>query len=200
MHDMDRLRSGQWYLPDGEEPLRLKNKTAKKMHLFNQLSNTDKSSADKLLKEVLHPKSAAPKVWAPLHIEYGVNTKFGKGAFLNYNCVILDAAEVTVGARTLFSPGCQIITVEHPVHDLEMRQKEWERARPVVIGDDCWLGAGVMVMPGVTIGDRCVIGAGAVITKDIPSDSLVMGVPGAVVRKLNQGDAALEREGLDQEL
>lgn len=103
---------------------------------------------------------------------------------MNFNCVILDIAEVTVGARTLFGPGCQLITVGHPVQDHQMRAEGWERAQPISIGDDCWFGAGAMVMPGVTVGDRCVVAAGSVVTRDVPSDSLVAGVPAEVKRRL----------------
>lgn len=155
------------------------------MRQFNELANTDMQRAAQLMRDVLHPDSHVPEVFAPLHIEYGENTKFGEGCFFNFNCVILDVAEVHVGAHTLFGPGCQLITVEHPVDDVVKRREGWERGRPIRIGADCWFGAGAMVMPGVTIGDRCVVGAGAVVTKDIPADSLVLGVPGKVVRTLS---------------
>lgn len=195
-HDMDRMRSGRWYIPGGPELNARHDATRATMRTFNKLANTDMARGEKLLTEVLHPDSAIPEVFAPLHIEYGENTRLGKGCFFNFNCVILDIAEVTVGERTLFGPGCQLITVEHPVNDVEMRVAGWERGRPITIGDDCWFGAGVLVMPGVTIGDRCVIGSGAVVTKDIPDDSLVMGVPGKVVRTFSPEDR-LEREDLE---
>lgn len=96
------------------------------------------------------PTSATPEIWAPLHLEYGVNTTFGDGCFMNFNYVILDIAAITIGANTLFGPACQLITVEHPVNDAQQRAEGWERGRPI------------------TIGDNCVIAAGAVITKTSP--------------------------------
>ncbi|CAM4214439.1 MULTISPECIES: sugar O-acetyltransferase [Corynebacterium] len=149
---------------------------------FNALSNTDPQRARELLAEMF-PNGETPSVWAPIHLEYGTNTHFGPDCYMNFNCTILDIADVTIGARTLFGPGCQLITVGHPL-DAKDRAEGWERAQPITIGDDCWFGAGAMVMPGVTIGDRCVIAAGAVVTKDIPADSLVAGVPATVKRNI----------------
>lgn len=149
---------------------------------FNALHNTDPQRARELLAEIF-PSSEVPEIWAPLHLEYGTNTHFGPGCFMNFNCTILDIADVTIGAGTLFGPGCQLITVEHPL-DPDDRAAGWERAKPIVIGENCWFGAGAMVMPGVHIGDRCVIAAGAVVTKDLPDDSLAAGVPAVVKRNI----------------
>lgn len=177
------MRSGQWYLPGGDEANEHHRRCFALTREFNQLGNTDPSRARELLRE-LFPAGAVPEIWGPVHVEYGVNTRFGEGCFLNFNCVILDIAEVRVGARTLFGPGCQLITVGHPVEDHERRAEGWERALPITIGDDCWFGAGAMVMPGVTVGERCVVAAGAVITRDVPAGSLVAGVPAQVKRRL----------------
>lgn len=182
MHDMDRMRSGRWYLPGGAVPARQHARTFALTREFNALGNTDPARARELLAE-LFPGGAVPEIWAPLHLEFGVNTRFGEGCFMNFNCVILDIAEVTIGARTLFGPGCQLITVGHPVEDAAKRAEGWERALPITIGEDCWFGAGAMVMPGVTIGDRVVVAAGAVVTRDVPSDCLVAGVPAEVKRR-----------------
>lgn len=86
----------------------------------------------------------------------------------------------------LFGPGCQLITVEHPVNDHAERAEGWERARPIRIGEDCWFGAGVLVLPGVTVGDRVVVAAGSVVTRDIPSDSLAAGAPAEVKRSTKE--------------
>ncbi|WKK60656.1 sugar O-acetyltransferase [Corynebacterium sp. P3-F1] len=181
---LDDLRASRWYTPGSEDIDAAHQAAWKRIREFNALGNTDQSRAQDFLSEIFAPGSAVPGVFAPLHVEYGVNTSFGEHCFLNYNCVILDVAEVKVGEHTLFGPGCQLITVEHPVDDAEARAAGWERGRPISIGDNCWFGAGAMVMPGVTIGDRCVIAAGAVVTKDVPDDSLVGGVPAKLIRSL----------------
>ncbi|QQB45700.1 sugar O-acetyltransferase [Corynebacterium glucuronolyticum] len=195
-HAVDGYVSGRWHIPCSDAAEEKKQTTVALLKQFNDLANTDPERGADILRELLPADSAVPQIFAPFNVEYGFNTRFGEGCFLNYNCVILDTVEVTIGARALFGPGCQIISVEHPVGDLEMRRIGFERGHAVRIGDDCWFGAGAMVMPGVTIGNRCVIASGAVITKDIPDDSLVAGVPAEVKRKLNQPGDYRERAEL----
>ena len=178
------LRASRWYTPGSDELDEAHRAVWERTRELNALGNTDPARAKELLAEIFAPGSAVPGLFAPLHVEFGVNTTFGEDCFVNYNCVILDVAEVTVGKRTLFGPGCQIITVEHPVNDAQARAGGWERGRPVTIGDNCWFGAGAMVLPGVTIGDNCVIAAGAVVAKDVPENSLVGGVPAKLIRSL----------------
>lgn len=180
MHDLEHMRSGRWYLP-GEEAGARHKVVRRLIQEFNGLANTDQARSQELLRE-LFPHGDVPDIWAPLHLEFGINTTFGPGCYLNFNCTILDIAEIHVGAGTLFGPGCQLITVEHPVSDHRKRAEGWERARPITIGKDCWFGAGAMVMPGVTIGDRCVVAAGSVVTRDVPDGTLVAGVPAEVKR------------------
>lgn len=193
-----RMTSGKWYLPGGPELAESHTATRERLREIHALGNLDLERTGELLGEVLGAGSAVPEWWSPLHIEYGRNTTFGPGCFVNVGMTILDSAPVTVGARTLFGPNCSLVTVSHPVHDVEMRRAGWERAQPITIGEDCWFGAGVTVLPGVEIGDRCVLASGALITKDVPADSLVMGAPGKVVRDLADPlDEELEREQLD---
>ncbi|WJZ16733.1 Putative acetyltransferase [Corynebacterium guangdongense] len=190
----DRMISGQWYLPDSAEATEVHERCWTHLKAFNDAANLEDASDH--LAALLKPGSAVPETWAPLFIEYGVNTSFGEGCFINVGMTILDCAPVTVGARTLFGPECQLITVGHPVEDVQMRRDGWERAQPITIGEDCWFGAGVKVLPGVSVGDRCVIAAGAVVTRDVPDDSMVMGVPGRVVRTLNRTGES-ERSQID---
>ena len=147
-------------------------------------SIADPAARGALLRERLAAVGEGAVIRAPFHCDYGYNISIGAGAFLNFNCVILDIAPVTIGAGTLFGPGCQLITVGHPVDDHAKRAAGWEIAHPITIGDNCWFGAGAMVMSRVTIGDNCVIAAGAVVTADVPANSLVAGVPAVVKRSL----------------
>ena len=179
------LRASRWYKPDSDELETVRHAAWERIRELNSLGNLNSERAEELLKGILAPGSAIPEVFAPLQVEFGAHTTFGEGCFLNYNCVILDVAEVNVGKRTLFGPGCQLITVEHPVNDADARAAGWERGRPITIGDNCWFGAGAMVMPGVTVGDNCVIAAGAVVAKDVPDNSLVGGVPAKLIRTLD---------------
>ena len=109
--------------------------------------------------------------------------KLGENVFINYNGTMLDGGLITIGSNTQVGPNCQFLTPNHPIDYIE-RRKPIERCSPITIGEDCWLGGGVTVCPGVTIGDRCIIGAGSVVVKDIPSDSMAVGNPCRVIRKL----------------
>lgn len=182
---MAEMRSGAWYLPGSAEAEAQHHATWELTREFNALGNTDQARSRELLGQMFSEESATPDIWAPLHLEYGVNTTFGPGCFMNFNCVILDIAQVTIGEGSMFGPACQLITVEHPVDDAARRAQGWERARPISIGANCWFGAGAMVMPGVSVGDHCVVAAGAVVTQDVPAGSLVAGVPARVIRQFS---------------
>ena len=116
--------------------------------------------------------------------DWGKNIHVGDNFTANYNVTILDIAPVTIGDGCMFGPGVTISAVTHPVNAIRRRGRI-AQAKPVTIGNDVWLGANVLVMPGVTIGDNVVVGAGAVVTHDIPSNSLAMGVPARVARRLD---------------
>lgn len=120
----------------------------------------------------------------PFYCDYGDGIYAAEGVFINFGAVILDGAKVTIGRKTLIAPGVHIYTAQHPL-DADERDA-YENCLPVTIGERCWIGGHATICPGVTIGDRCVIGAGSVVTHDIPADSLAVGNPAKVIRKLNQ--------------
>jgi maltose O-acetyltransferase len=126
-------------------------------------------------------------VTPPFFCDYGTHVTLGRKVYFNFNCVILDVAPVTIGDRVLFGPAVQVYTATHPM-DARTRALGIESGRPVVIGDDVWLGGGAIVCPGVTIGARTVIGAGAVVTRDVPADTFAAGNPCRVVRALAPSD------------
>jgi maltose O-acetyltransferase len=123
-------------------------------------------------------------VWLhpPFFCDYGFNVELGERVFFNFNCVVLDTCKVTIGDYCQFGPGVQILTPLHPL-DAALRRKE-EYGKPIAIGADVWVGAGALILPGVTIGARSVIGAGSVVTRDIPEGVLAVGNPCRVVRKI----------------
>lgn len=123
-------------------------------------------------------------VCPPFHCDHGNGIKMGRNVFLNYNCVILDGGFVTIEDNVKIGPNCQLYTPQHPT-DHVLRRDTVETAYPITIGEDTWLGGGVIVCPGVTIGKRCIIGAGSVVTKDIPDDCLAVGNPARVIRRLD---------------
>src|SRR5687767_14907179 len=117
----------------------------------------------------------------PFYCDYGSNIHLGERVFFNFNCVVLDVCRVTIGDYTLFGPAVQILTATHPM-DAALRRTE-ESGKPIAIGSDVWVGAGALVLPGVTIGSRSVIGAGSVVTRDVPDDVLAAGNPCRVLRR-----------------
>lgn len=119
----------------------------------------------------------------PFYCDYGYNMIMGEKVFFNFNCVVLDVSTVTIGSRTLFGPAVQLYTATHPLDPAE-RASGREYAKPVVIGDDVWIGGGAIVCPGISIGHRSVIGAGSVVTKNIPDDVFAAGNPCKVIRRL----------------
>lgn len=119
----------------------------------------------------------------PFFCDYGSNIRMGSRVYFNFNCVVLDVAEVTIGDNVLFGPAVQVYTAGHPMDTAE-RRSGIEFGRPITIGNDVWIGGGAILCPGVRIGDRTVIGAGSVVTKDVPADVFAAGNPCRVIRQL----------------
>ncbi len=139
----------------------------------------------RILKELIPNAGADLWLQPPFYCDYGYNMVVGEKVFFNFNCIVLDVMQVTIGSRTLFGPNVQIYTATHPI-DYKERATGLEYAKPIRIGEDVWVGGSVVICPGVTIGDRTVIGAGSVVTKDIPSDVFAAGNPSRVIRSLDQ--------------
>ncbi|MFD2248451.1 sugar O-acetyltransferase [Pontibacter ruber] len=139
----------------------------------------------RILRELIPNTKAGLWLQPPFYCDYGYNIVTGENVFFNFNCVVLDVAQVTIGSRTLFGPNVQAYTATHPMNYKE-RATGLEFAKPIVIGEDVWIGGSVVICPGVTIGDRTVIGAGSVVTKDIPADVFAAGNPCRVIRPLEQ--------------
>ncbi len=129
-----------------------------------------------LLREIFAHVGDGAVIRPPFFCDYGYNISLGAGAFLNFNCVVLDVVAVTIGDLTQIGPGVQILTPDHP-RDPGERRGGLEFGRPVVIGANVWIGGGALVMPGVTIGDDAIVGAGAVVTRDVPAGATVTGNP-----------------------
>ncbi len=139
-----------------------------------------------LIEELIPGIPADSIVCPPFHCGHGRQIRIGRNVYINYNCTLLDGGGITIGDNVLIGPNCQLYTPQHPT-DYLLRRQPVERAFPVVIGEDTWLGGGVIVRPGVTVGKRCIIAAGSVVVNDIPDDCLAAGNPAVVKRRLNQG-------------
>ena len=142
-------------------------------------ATVDEGERTALLRARLGSVGAGATIRPPFHCDYGYNISLGEGVFLNFNCVILDVVEVSIGDRTQIGPGVQILAADHP-RDPETRATGLEFGRPVRIGRNCWIGGGAIILPGVTIGDDALIGAGSVVTRDVPAGATAFGNPARV--------------------
>jgi maltose O-acetyltransferase len=149
---------------------------------FNATRETQRDERRALLTKLLASGGDTAWIQPPFFCDYGSNIRLGARVYFNFNCVVLDVCEVTIGDCVLFGPAVQIYTATHPLDAAERRRKEF--GKPVSIGADCWIGGGAIILPGVTIGARSVIGAGSVVTRDIPSDVVAAGNPCQVIRVL----------------
>ena len=161
--------------------------TYEAMRAFNQCGAWDMEEAQRCMLDLLPNAHPSALVIPPFHCDHGERIILGEGVVVNFNGVFLDGGGISIGNHTLIGPNCQLLTPDHP-HDYLERRKTIETGLPIRIGDDCWLGGGVTVCPGVTIGNRVIVGAGSVVTHDIPDDVVVAGNPAKVIKKANGQD------------
>lgn len=140
-----------------------------------------------IVRDLFGNQPHIPWIEPPFYCDYGENIRLGAHVFFNFNCVVLDVAEVFIGDRTMFASCVQIYTATHPVHP-DDRRSGLEFGKPVRIGSDVWVGGGAIICPGVTIGDGSVIGAGSVVTHDIPDNVVAVGNPCRVLRPITDAD------------
>ena len=189
--EKDKMLAGELY--DASDPELQAELATTHRWLARYNAAFDMASSDRraLLLERLAAVGEGAVIRPPFHCDYGFNIRLGANAFLNFNCVILDVVEVTIGDRTQIGPGVQILAADHP-RDLALRASGLEFGRPVRIGRNVWIGASAIILPGVSIGDDAVVGAGSVVTRDVPAGATAFGNP-ARVRFKSVGGRALNR-------
>ena len=185
MTEKEKMQAGEWFSPNDEELVRDRARARHLTHRLN-VALKDKDATYLATLRELCPRVEA-MIRAPFHCDYGYNISIGKGSYVNFNCVFLDLGPIRLGQRCLIGPGVQLLTAVHPMNAAE-RATGKEKGAGIEIGDDCWLGGGVIVCPGVKIGCRCVIGAGSVVVRDIPPGVVAFGNPCRVHRALGPED------------
>ena len=197
------LDNGNGLLFSPAEPWRKerKLKTHKLNQDYNRLYEDQTEAREAILREILGELQEGVFLQGPITFHYGIHTKIGRGTFINFNFTCQDDTTVTIGEHCNFGPNVTIVTPLHPMLAAERRAIRvpdgrdlrlcW--AKPVTVGNDCWLGANVVICPGVTIGDNCVIGAGSVVTRSIPANSFAAGNPCRVIRPLTDADSLRHR-------
>jgi maltose O-acetyltransferase len=177
--EKQKMLAGQLY--DANDPELQADRAAAEawMMRYNTALVCSPAERHRLLQERLAEVGDGAAVRPPFHCDYGYNVRLGVGAFLNFDCVILDVVEVTIGAGTQIGPAVQIYAADHP-RDASERRAGLEFGRPIHIGRNVWIGGGAIILPGVRIGDDAVIGAGSVVTRDVPPGAVALGNPARI--------------------
>jgi maltose O-acetyltransferase len=182
-----RMLAGELYISDDPE---LAADHARAMDLlaqFNASPHTDHEGRGELLRELLGSVGEGTHIRPPLQCDYGRYIHIGAQTFINFGAVLLDVATITIGDDVQIGPNVQLLTPTHPL-DPDLRRDRWEAAEPITIGDNVWLGGGVIVLPGVTIGANTVVGAGAVVSRDLPANVVAVGNPARIIRTITPAD------------
>lgn len=180
----ERMLAGEPYIADDPDLARESLRARTLCQRLNQLAPDAALERREVLVDLLGAIGEDTEIRPPFHCDYGYQTFIGSGTFANFGLVCLDVARVTIGDDVQIGPNVQLLTPTHPVEPGPRRDK-WEAAEPITIGDNVWLGGGVIVCPGVTIGENTVVGAGAVVTRDLPANVVAVGNPARVVKKLD---------------
>ena len=162
---------------------------------YNQTFDTESEKRASLVDQLLGGHGKNTYLQGPIQFDYGRFTTVGDNFYANFNFTVLDTCPVTIGDNVMIGPNVSLLTAKHPlmyqqrnVREVDGEMVDYEFAAPITIGDNCWLGGNVTVLGGVTIGTGSVIGAGTVVTKSVPANSLVVGVPGKVIRQITEAD------------
>lgn len=190
-----RMSSGKLYYCDNEELAREQLPYLDRLFEYNQLKPSQQAEKKALLKEMFGHIGENCYIETPFQSNWGgKNVYFGDGVYANFNLVLVDDHEIHVGNYVMIGPNVVICSATHPICP-EIRKKTAQYNLPVWIGDNVWLGAGCMILPGVTIGENSVIGAGSIVTKDIPANVVAVGGPCRVLREIDENDRKYYHRG-----
>ena len=184
----EKLHNGTLYLPNDPILIAEQLQCLERLYDFNQTRPSEQEKRAAMLREMFAEIGEGCYIEPPFHANWGGrHVHFGRFVYCNFNLTLVDDTNIYVGDYTEFGPNVVIATAGHPILP-ELRKKGYQYNAPVRIGRNCWLGAGVVVVPGVTVGDNVVIGAGSVVTRDLPSNVIAVGNPCKVLREVNDRD------------
>lgn len=197
MTEKDRMLAGKLYKATGKELTRRHEKARRITYEFNRTMPEETDKREKLLGELLEEHGKDVNIIPPFRCDYGSQIHIGDHFFANYDCIMLDVAEIWIENNVFFGPRVGLYTAAHPL-DAGVRRKKLEYGQSITIEDDVWIGGDVVINPGITIGKGSVIGSGSVVTKDIPENVIAVGNPCEVLREITGEDKkyweALEKE------
>lgn len=186
MTEKEKMLCGSWHDANFDEDLLEQRQRADMLCWdFNMArpGSAEQTAALQALLGVEMPEGLT--ILAPVYFDYGSSTHFGKDCFVNHGCYFMDGGQITIGDNVFIGPYCGFYTATHPMN-IEERNKGLEKALPIKVGDNCWFGANVSVLQGVSIGSGCVIAAGSVVNRDVPDNCMAAGVPAVVKKKIER--------------
>ncbi|HJQ44804.1 MAG TPA: sugar O-acetyltransferase [Amycolatopsis sp.] len=182
----NRMLRGEWYKDSDPVLVRERRHCQALLDRFNATAAGEDEQRQGILRELLGEIGQGSGIMPRFQCDYGYLIRVGSNSFLNYDAILMDCAPITIGDDVSVGPRAQLLTALHPMDEHEMRRERWERAEPIVIGDNVWFGGGVIVCAGVAVGNNTVVGAGSVVTRDLPAGVLAAGNPARVIRKLDR--------------
>ena len=188
MSEFDKLHTGELFLPGDPEIAAMQQQCLDMLYDYNHTRPTEAGRRQALLRQMFAEIGEGCYIEPPLHANWaGRHCHFGKYVYANFGLTLVDDTHIYVGDNTMFGPNVVVATAGHPIAP-HLRRQGYQYNFPVRIGSNCWIGAGALIMPGVTIGDNTVIGAGSVVTKDIPANVVAVGNPCRVPRPISEHD------------
>ncbi|WP_423409372.1 sugar O-acetyltransferase [Heyndrickxia sp. MSNUG] len=181
--EKQKMLDGELYNAGDSELVKERENARRLTRLYNQTTETEYEKRTYILKELLGSTGSQFYIEPTFRCDYGYNIHIGENFYANFDCVILDVCEVKIGENCFMAPGVHIYTAAHPINPYE-RIAGPEFGKPVVIGDNCWIGGRAVINPGVKIGNNVVVASGAVVTKDVPDDVVVGGNPARIIKKI----------------
>lgn len=184
----EKMHTGELYLPGDEEIMKDQLRKLDYLYDFNMTRPVESEKREAMLKEMFAEIGEGCYIEPPFHSNFGGgHVHFGKNIYANFNLTLVDDTHIYVGDYTMFGPNVVIATAGHPILP-KLREQAYQYNMPVHIGKNCWIGAGVIIVPGITLGDNVVVGAGSIVTKDLPSNVVAVGNPCRVLREVNEHD------------
>lgn len=191
MTESEKMQAGLWYDANYDQELMHQRLAAEELCFeFNSTRPSDIQRKNATLKKLIPDLGEHCVILSPFTTDYGCYCHIGDDTFINHNAYLMDCADITIGSHCFIGPNCGLYTAIHPILP-EDRNQGLEKACPIIIGNNCWLGGDVTVLPGVTIGENSVIGAGSVVTRDIPANVVAAGNPCRVLRSIGPGDSVM---------
>ncbi len=183
MNEKEKMLKGELYNSQDIELIDMRKQARLLFEQYNRSSIKENKKRYRILNKLIGRFGDNLYIEPPFYCDYGKNIELGDNVYMNFNCIFLDVCKIKIGNNVLFGPNVSVLTATHPVNAQE-RISNLELGKPIGIGNNCWIGAGAMILPGVTIGDNTTIGAGSIVNKDIPSNVLAVGNPCKIVKKI----------------